>query len=118
MAAAAASRAEGCDMTRAGNVRTHASTTRMILTMKTSFHLHERSTRTIRNARSIGLEFIRVSPRPDWRMPMKTVVAACLTLLAAVSSPPDLAAQDLVVTNARILDGKGGVIERGSVVVQ
>jgi imidazolonepropionase-like amidohydrolase len=49
---------------------------------------------------------------------MKTVVAACLTLLAAVSSPPDLAAQDLVVTNARILDGKGGVIERGSVVVQ
>jgi imidazolonepropionase-like amidohydrolase len=28
------------------------------------------------------------------------------------------AAQDVVVTNARILDGKGGVIERGSVVVR
>ncbi len=29
-----------------------------------------------------------------------------------------VAAQDLVITNARILDGKGGVIERGSVVVR
>ena len=28
------------------------------------------------------------------------------------------AAQDLVITNARVLDGKGGVIERGSVVVR
>ena len=27
-------------------------------------------------------------------------------------------AQDLVITNARILDGKGGVIERGSIVVR
>ena len=29
-----------------------------------------------------------------------------------------VAAQNLLITNARILDGKGGVIERGSVVVR
>ena len=31
---------------------------------------------------------------------------------------PQIAAQDLTIVNARILDGKGGVIERGSVVVR
>src|SRR6185295_10569628 len=50
---------------------------------------------------------------------MKTFVAvACVTLTAALVYVRDSAAQDLVVTNARILDGKGGVIERGSVVVR
>jgi imidazolonepropionase-like amidohydrolase len=39
-------------------------------------------------------------------------------LLAAVFLVPDAAAQGLVITNARILDGKGGVIERGTVVVR
>jgi imidazolonepropionase-like amidohydrolase len=47
---------------------------------------------------------------------MKTViVVVCSTLLLV--APRALRAQDLTVVNARILDGKGGVIERGSVVV-
>jgi len=41
-----------------------------------------------------------------------------LALLAALISPGKVAAQDLVITNARILDGKGGVVERGSIVVR
>jgi imidazolonepropionase-like amidohydrolase len=50
---------------------------------------------------------------------MKRVVAiTCLTLLASAVSAREAAAQDLVVTNARILDGKGSVIERGSVIVR
>ena len=40
-------------------------------------------------------------------------VLVCLLLCAG-----NVAAQNLVLTNARILDGKGGVIERGSVVVR
>jgi imidazolonepropionase-like amidohydrolase len=49
---------------------------------------------------------------------MKTVTAVVSsTLLAVLAAPRDLGAQDLTVVNARILDGKGGVIERGSVVV-
>ena len=47
----------------------------------------------------------------------RRVAVACVALLALVYVR-DSAAQDLVVTNARILDGKGGVIERGSVVVR
>ena len=50
---------------------------------------------------------------------MKTVFAIlCLTLLLALVLPADALAQDIVIINARILDGKGGVIERGSVVVR
>lgn len=50
---------------------------------------------------------------------MKTAVSvACLTLVATLTLTPPSAAQDLVVVNARILDGKGGAIERGSVVVR
>ncbi len=41
-----------------------------------------------------------------------------LLALAVVGIPCGAAAQDLVVVNARIVDGKGGVIERGSVVVR
>ena len=41
-----------------------------------------------------------------------------LVLVCLVLSARDGAAQSLVLTNARILDGKGGAIERGSVVVR
>ncbi len=52
-------------------------------------------------------------------MRIKAVFAVtCLTLLAALAAPRETAAQDLVITNARILDGKGGAIDRGSVVVR
>src|SRR5918993_1884530 len=45
---------------------------------------------------------------------MKRVLACiCLTFWA-----PGAAAQNLIITNARILDGKGGAIARGSVVVR
>ena len=37
-------------------------------------------------------------------------------LLAALTTP--VAAQNLVIVNARVIDGKGGVIERGSVAVR
>ena len=50
---------------------------------------------------------------------MKTVFAVtCVALLAISAFPQTTTAQNLVVTNARILDGKGGVIDRGSVVVR
>jgi imidazolonepropionase-like amidohydrolase len=49
---------------------------------------------------------------------MNRTVTICLSLLALLAAPGTLVAQDLVVVNARILDGKGGVIERGSVVVR
>jgi imidazolonepropionase-like amidohydrolase len=43
----------------------------------------------------------------------RLLVCICLTFWATGA-----AAQNLVITNARILDGKGGAIERGSVVVR
>ena len=50
---------------------------------------------------------------------MKTVIGLIgFTLAALVAAPVEIAAQDLAIVNARILDGKGGVIERGSVVVR
>ena len=50
---------------------------------------------------------------------MKTVtVFIGLTLVVSLAVPANVAAQDLAIVNARILDGKGGVIERGSVVVR
>jgi imidazolonepropionase-like amidohydrolase len=42
----------------------------------------------------------------------------CLSVLAIAGWAPQAAAQNLVITNARILDGVGGVIERGSIVVR
>ena len=48
---------------------------------------------------------------------MKLATAA-LCLLAILAVPQTSGAQNLVVVNARIVDGKGGVIERGSVVVR
>src|SRR5688572_6762065 len=50
---------------------------------------------------------------------MRTVIALIgATLVALVAIPVEIAAQDLAIVNARILDGKGGVIERGAVVVR
>jgi imidazolonepropionase-like amidohydrolase len=50
---------------------------------------------------------------------MKTLSAlACLTCLGSVANPGNLAAQDLVIANARILVGNGSVIESGTVVVR
>ena len=46
---------------------------------------------------------------------MKAVVLCVLAVFACPSLP---AAQNLVIVNARIVDGKGGVIERGAVVVR
>jgi imidazolonepropionase-like amidohydrolase len=39
-------------------------------------------------------------------------------MLVIFGVSPEIGAQDLTIVNARILDGKGGVIERGSVVVR
>ncbi len=49
---------------------------------------------------------------------MRRIAAVCVVLVATFATAPEIAAQDLTVVNARILDGKGGVIERGSVVVR
>jgi imidazolonepropionase-like amidohydrolase len=50
---------------------------------------------------------------------MKKVVAfACLTYIWNLGSPTNLAAQDLVISNARIIVGNGSVIESGTVVVR
>jgi imidazolonepropionase-like amidohydrolase len=49
---------------------------------------------------------------------MKPPVAAICVVLAALVPMRNAAAQNLAIVNARILDGKGGVIERGSVVVR
>jgi imidazolonepropionase-like amidohydrolase len=49
----------------------------------------------------------------DCRRMKKLILAAGFSLVASLGT-----AQNLVITNARILDGKGGVIERGTVVVQ
>jgi imidazolonepropionase-like amidohydrolase len=46
-----------------------------------------------------------------------TGTARLLALAACLLSWDDSHAQDLVITNARIVDGAGGVIERGSVVI-
>jgi imidazolonepropionase-like amidohydrolase len=44
------------------------------------------------------------------------IISVCLAAIVGSAAP--IAAQDLVITNARILDGTGRVIERGSVVVR
>src|SRR3990170_1921549 len=50
---------------------------------------------------------------------MKRLLAcASLALLWSLGSAPDLEAQDLVITNARIIVGTGQVIEQGSLVVR
>jgi imidazolonepropionase-like amidohydrolase len=50
---------------------------------------------------------------------MKMRIAVLVVMLVATFvTSRDIAAQDLTIVNARILDGKGAVIERGSVVVR
>jgi imidazolonepropionase-like amidohydrolase len=50
---------------------------------------------------------------------MKTVITVIsLMVVGGLGVAHDAAAQDLAIVNARILDGKGGVIERGTVVVR
>ena len=50
---------------------------------------------------------------------MKTLLScACLAFVLTLTAAQDLAAQDLVITNARIIVGNGQVIEQGSVVVR
>ena len=46
------------------------------------------------------------------------LAVAGLAIAALAAEPRLVGAQNLVVTNARILDGAGGVIERGSIVVR
>jgi enamidase len=48
----------------------------------------------------------------------RTVACRILTALAVLGWTGDLAAQSLVITNARIIDGAGGTIPRGSVAVR
>jgi imidazolonepropionase-like amidohydrolase len=43
-------------------------------------------------------------------------IVACVLAILALAWPA--AAQNLVITNARVVDGKGGVLERGTVVVR
>ena len=49
---------------------------------------------------------------------IKTLAFTCTALLWALCGVADLSAQNLTITNARIIDGNGGVIPRGSVVVR
>jgi len=48
----------------------------------------------------------------------KLLIFALLGCFCSLSSGRDLAAQDLVITNARIVVGNGDVIDRGSIVVR
>ena len=48
----------------------------------------------------------------------RRVTLTLLASLLSLGSGQDLKAQDLVITNARIIDGNGGTIEQGSVVVR
>jgi imidazolonepropionase-like amidohydrolase len=61
--------------------------------------------------------------RHTWRLDflgdtMTTTKRAGLALLATAGFALPAAAQDLVISNARVLDGTGAVIERGTVVVR
>ena len=51
-------------------------------------------------------------------MPMNRLAIVAAALCGLLSCSPDLAAQNLVITNARIVTGAGTVIERGSIVVR
>ena len=49
---------------------------------------------------------------------MKHLNSACLAFLCGVGLVSTIAAQDLLITNARVIDGNGDVIENGTVAVQ
>jgi imidazolonepropionase-like amidohydrolase len=48
----------------------------------------------------------------------RVLIFTLLVILASAGTPSDLSAQDLVITNVRVIVGNGTVIDRGSVVVQ
>src|SRR3989442_3932020 len=48
----------------------------------------------------------------------KLCAVVCLTGLSGVVVPANLAAQDLVISNARIIVGNGSVIESGTLVIR
>ena len=48
----------------------------------------------------------------------RLLILTFLASLLSLGSGQDLEAQDLVITNARIIDGNGGTMEQGSVVVR
>ena len=48
----------------------------------------------------------------------RQLVLGCLVVLWNISYVQSLESQDLVITNARIVDGNGGVVERGNIVVR
>ena len=49
---------------------------------------------------------------------MRTLLTVTCVVLLGMAAPRPAGAQDLVIVNARILDGKGGVIDRCSLVVR
>ena len=49
---------------------------------------------------------------------MKITILICLAILWGLSAAQSVVAQNLVVRNARVLDGNGGVINRGTIVVR
>ncbi len=49
---------------------------------------------------------------------MKITILMCLAILWGLSAAQSVVAQNLVVRNARVLDGNGGVINRGTIVVR
>jgi imidazolonepropionase-like amidohydrolase len=51
-------------------------------------------------------------------MPGRATAAIAIALISFLTTPRGAAAQDLAIVNARIVDGKGGVIERGTLVVR
>ena len=51
-------------------------------------------------------------------MPAKVKCLSSASLILLALSVGRLAAQNLVISNVRIVDGNGGVIQRGSVVVR
>ena len=51
-------------------------------------------------------------------LPWNRIGGACLAFLLNLGSPTNVAAQDLVITNARIIVGNGSVIESGTLVVR
>jgi imidazolonepropionase-like amidohydrolase len=53
---------------------------------------------------------------PNARCRMRKV--QILSLMLVIGGAPELGAQDLVISNARVIDGTGNVVERGSIVVR
>ena len=49
---------------------------------------------------------------------MRYLTSACLAFLCGLSLVSTIAAQDLLITNARVIDGNGNVIENGAIAVR